>query len=289
MTRGLTAELALAAEALLAESPRWDAATGRLLWADVPAGTVHSFDPVSGVDERIPVGTEVGTVVPHAGGGQMLGVRTGFAWLRPDGALDTVAEIDQPGLRMNDGVCAPDGAFWAGSMAFDGTPGAGTLYRLGPDGVAAPRLAGVTVSNGIGFTADGARFYYADTPTLRVDVCEVDADDQTVLSRRPFVTLAEGRPDGLALDDDGCVWVAAIRSGRVLRFTPSGVLDTVVRLPEPWPTSCAFGGSDGATLFITTARTLKGERRDTPGGGGIFAVRPGVTGPAALPYRPAPP
>lgn len=284
MIRRLTADLALEAGAQLGEGPSWDARDQRLWWTDIPAATVHRFDPDEGRDEALRLDREVAAIVPHADGGHLVAAREGFAHLTPDGALTTVAAVAPEGTRMNDGTCAPDGAFWAGTIASDDHPG--TLYRLAPDGTVTPRLTGVALSNGIDFTADGTRFYYADTPTLRVDMCVLDPDDQTIVSREPFVTVDAGRPDGLTLDDDGCVWVAQIRAGRVNRYTPDGTLDTVVTLPVPWPTSCAFGGPDGRTLFITTAAVLRGEHHNATAAGALFAVTPNTTGQPTRPYRP---
>nr|WP_042187479.1 SMP-30/gluconolactonase/LRE family protein [Kibdelosporangium sp. MJ126-NF4]CEL18121.1 Gluconolactonase [Kibdelosporangium sp. MJ126-NF4]CTQ90650.1 Gluconolactonase (EC 3.1.1.17) [Kibdelosporangium sp. MJ126-NF4] len=288
MTRTLTAELAIDVQAELGEGPAWDNRDGRLLWVDIHQGLFHRYDPLSGDNTTRGLGTPIGGVVPHADGGYVAATGTGFDWLRPDGSIVPLAAVAGDGMRMNDGACAPDGAFWSGSMALDRRPGAGTLYRLGTDGVASPRLTGLTISNGIAFTPDGTCCYFIDTPTMRIDVCALDSPDQSVTSRRPFVRIPEGtgRPDGLALDDEGCVWVAMVRAGRIHRYTPAGVLDTVVTVPVAWTTSCAFGGADGRTLFITTASTLQGVSSPDEGAGGVFAVDAGVSGPAALSYRP---
>jgi sugar lactone lactonase YvrE len=96
-----------------------------------------------------------------------------------------------------------------------------------------------------------------------------------------------GVPDGLCVDDDGCVWVALWDGGAVHRYAPDGRLDRVVRLPVQQVTSCTFGGTDRSTLFITTScwQMTAQQRRMQPGAGGIFAVETGTTGPAATPWR----
>lgn len=284
MTTTLHADLVLDARADLGEGPAWDTRDGCLLWVDIPRGRLHRFHPDSGVDEVHELGTMPGAVAPHADGGYVLAIERGFAQLRDDDMV-LLADLARPGLRMNDGTCAPDGAFWAGTMAVAKTPGAGTLYRLAPDGTVEIKLTEVTISNGLAFTPDGARLYYIDTPTLRVDLFDV-TPGQDLLRRRPFVEFpaGHGRPDGLTLDNDGCVWVALFREGAVHRYTPDGVLDLVVELPIRYPTSCAFGGPCGDTLFITSAQAppdARGSRLD----GGLFAIRPGVSGPAAFAYQ----
>lgn len=110
------------------------------------------------------------------------------------------------------------------------------------------------MSNGTGWSPDGRRVYYVDSPTRRIDVFDM-GDDRLPVGRRPFATVEDGFPDGLTVDADGCVWVALWDGGAVRRYTPDGVLDRVLELPVRRPTSCAFGGADLTDLYITTART----------------------------------
>lgn len=287
MVRQLQAELLLDARAELAEGPVWDTRDDRLLWVDIHAGLVHKLDVESGVDQLIRIGSEVGAVVPRAQGGYLAAVRDGFVGVTKDGTVLPVATACGPGLRMNDGKCAPDGAFWAGTVADDQAHGVASLYRLADDGSVTVRLRGVTISNGLGFTDDG-RLYYVDTALRRVDVFDVAPATQTLDNRRTFLQFPEagGSPDGIALDNEGCVWVALWGGSAVHRYTPTGVLDMVIEVPAAHVTSCTFGGAAGDELFITTARAELTEAQldAQPLAGGLFRCRPGVTGPAATPY-----
>ena len=189
----------------------------------------------------------------------------------------------QVAVRMNDGGCDPDGRFYCGSMAYDETPGAGSLYRLDPDGTTTVVLSGVTISNGLAWSPDGTRAYYVDTPTRRVDV--FDYDPGTGLTgRRPWAVVPDGPgvPDGLTVDADGGVWTALWGGGAVCRFTGAGQLDGVVELPVPRVTACAFGGPALTTLYVTTSR-LQTDTDRYPAAGAVFAVDVGVRG---LPVRP---
>jgi sugar lactone lactonase YvrE len=87
-------------------------------------------------------------------------------------------------------------------------------------------------------------------------------------------------PDGLAVDDDGALWVGMWGGGAVHRYAPAGSLDRAVRLPAAHVTACCFGGASGDTLFVTTAAPRPSAE---PHAGALFALRPGVTGPAATP------
>ncbi|MER6510939.1 SMP-30/gluconolactonase/LRE family protein [Nonomuraea sp. NPDC001636] len=156
--------------AALAEGPRWDAATGTLLWVDIPAGHVHRLDPAGDERETIELGQPVGVAVPHASGGLMLALRDGFA-RHADGRTELVARPSEPeGNRMNDGACDRAGRFFAGTKAEDDTPGAGSLYRLAQDLTCDKVLDGVTISNGVGWSPDERLMYYVDTATDRIDV-----------------------------------------------------------------------------------------------------------------------
>ncbi|MFC9284784.1 SMP-30/gluconolactonase/LRE family protein [Streptomyces collinus] len=247
-------EVAVRAHAALGEGPTWDAATGRLLWLDVLGMRVHTYDPATGRRTVRTTEQHIGAAKPRAGGGLVLNLRDGVGLLDPDGAFRWLHHEPVAGRRANDAAVAPDGSLWAGTMRYDEAPGGGTLSRLTGAGDVRTVLPDVTVSNGTGWSPDGGLMYYADTPTRRVDVFDVDGD--TVRDRRTLVEIEEGAgfPDGLTVDAEGCVWVALWDGGAVRRYTPSGELDRVVPLPTPRTTACVFGGPDLTDLYITTAR-----------------------------------
>lgn len=263
--------------ARLGEGPCWDERTGTLLWVDIPAGLVHRLDPADGSHESIDVGQPVGAAVPRASGGLALAVRDGFAV--HDGELTVVAPVtaaEPAGNRMNDGACDRAGRFFAGTMAHDDTPGAGSLYRLDPDRRAERILDGVTISNGIGWSPDERLLYYVDTLTDRVDVFDYDPATGQVADRRLFAVLPS--PDGLTVDASGHVWVALWGGGKVVRLRPDGQLDLTVEMPATNVTSCAFGGPDLDILYVTTAW-------DGRTGGELWQRRTSFTGLPANPYR----
>ncbi len=275
-----TAELALDARAELGEGPIWDSRSSELLWVDIMAGLVHRFDPATGADTTLDIGRPVGAVVPRAAGGYALAVRDGFAVMDENG-VRLVAPVGQgrPKLRMNDGACDSNGRFWAGSMHVDEVPGAGSLYRIEPDGHVKTMLGDVTISNGIGWSPDDTVMYYVDTPTLGVDAFDYDAASCAISNRRRIVTIEEGAgsPDGLVVDAEGCVWVALWDGWAVRRYSPDGTLRGVVEVPVARVTKPAFGGAKLDELYITTAAPDAPDP-EQPHAGGIFLVRPGVRG-----------
>ncbi|GAA2523643.1 MULTISPECIES: SMP-30/gluconolactonase/LRE family protein [Streptomyces] len=249
-------EVAVRAEAALGEGPTWDPATGRLLWIDILASRVHTYDPATGRRTLRRTDQHVGAAKPRAGGGLVLNLRDGVGLLDPDGTFRWLHREAVPGRRANDAAVAPDGTLWAGTMRYDEATGGGTLSRITGDGTVDTVLDDVTVSNGTGWSPDGRLMYYVDTPTRRIDVFDHDVATGRITGRRPLAEIEEGAgfPDGLTVDADGCVWVALWDGAAVRRYTPAGDLDRVIPLPVPRVTACAFGGAGLSDLYLTTAR-----------------------------------
>jgi sugar lactone lactonase YvrE len=262
------------------ESPRLDPRTGELLWVDIKNGTVHRGRLEGGRIRTVAsydIGVPVGSIAPLAepGAGWVLAVQEGFAHLSEPGLVKPIAGGLTTGSdQMNDGVCDPQGRFWAGSQAIPRRTAA-ALFRLDTDGSVRRMLDGVTVSNGIGFTADATTMYYIDTlPHRRLEA--FDVVDGGLTGRRVVADVAGGNPDGLAVDDEGCVWVAVWDGAAVHRYSPTGHLLAVVDLPVPRPSAVCFAGT---TLLITTA--WLGLEAASPDSGRIFAAEVGVGGPPA--------
>ncbi len=288
-TATLQAEAVLAAGAGVGECPVWDDETGTLIWLDIPAGRVHRFDPRAGTDTFISAGQPVGSVALRELGGIVLALRDGFGLLDPGAAevrLVRAVELDVPENRMNDGKCDAAGRFWAGTMAFDSRPAAGTLYRLEPDLSVEPVLSELTISNGLAWSADDRTLYFVDSGAHGIDAFDYDLERGSIANRRRIIDIPpeDGLADGLTIDADGCLWVAVWNGWTVRRYAPDGELLAVAELPTARVTSCTFGGDRFDELYVTTAAEgLSPEQRLTqPHAGDLFRIRPGVRG---LPAR----
>jgi len=264
-------EIAVRANAKLAEGPRWDAAARRLLWVDIEGCELHVLE--NGQDRAIGLDAMVGAAAPTSSGGVLVALADRLALLDlADESVRTLVRLPHgPALRPNDGACDAAGRFWIGTMALDETPGAGALYRY--DASLERVLDEVTLSNGIGWTRDATRMYYIDSPVQRVDLFDFELASGRVDDRRPFVSINEsdGIPDGLTVDDEGGVWVALYGGSCVHRYDESGHLDAVLEVPAKNVTSCCFGDGDGSSLFVTTAAP----------DGNVYVTQPGVSGPPA--------
>lgn len=267
-----------------AEGPHWsdtwatDTWSG-LRWVDMLAGDIMHLCE-DGTARRIATPSPVVACVrPSVSGGSVLALEKGFGLQDADGSIQVLPALWEEDVRMNEGAVAPDGSFLCGSMAYDKSAGRAAMWRLHPDGRTERLFGGLTISNGLAFTADGARAFYTDTPTGRIDVFDwSDADG--LVERRPFADLREedGHPDGLTLDDAGRVWVAMNGGSAVLGLDADGHVAERIEVGARQVTACAFGGVDRATLFITTSRENLAADED-PQAGSLFTARPGARGP----------
>jgi len=283
---GLRWEVTAAPTAELGERPVWEASSGRLIWVDINAGQLHELDP-DGSDRVIAsAGVPVGAAAPRTAGGYVLAAADGFRLIGADGlAGPTVRPAGMPlNVRFNDGACDPAGRFWAGTAATDGQAGAGSLYRLDPDGSVTEVLPGVTESNGLGWDPSATVFYYTDSgeERSRVRAFGFDLAAGTLGGERDLIQFApgDGIADGLVVDAEGCLWIAMYGGGCVRRYSAAGELLGSYPVPVSRPTCPAFGGPDLDELFLTTAwEGLGSERRAAePLAGRLLRARPGVRG-----------
>jgi sugar lactone lactonase YvrE len=265
------------------EGPVWDAVGKRLLCVDMLAGAVIEV-ATDGSTARHELADVVAVVRPRRQGGFVAGIDRGFALLDDDLSMQRrLPDVwTDRSIRMNEGGCDPAGRFFAGSMDYESAPKRGALYRLDPDLSVHTVLTGVTISNGLEWSADGGTAYYVDTPTHGVDAIDFDAATGAFGARHTAVAIdpADGNPDGLTVDDEGCLWVALWGGSAVRRYRPTGELLATVELPVSQVTACAFGGDELATLFITTSA----DGSDEADAGRVYSCEPGVRGRPVTPF-----
>ena len=298
------ATLVLDARAELAECPLWSVAEQCLYWIDIAGRRLHRYDPATSLDRVWWVPCEPGCIALADGGGLVAALRDGFYRFYPEQSrLHKLAEApyDTLDTRFNDGRCDASGRFWAGAMYQPRTSEQAAMFCL-EQGTVRPGWGpqdglGVKVSNGLAFTADGGALFQSDTPNHVIyrfgfDAATGQVGERSVFARLPVKgeeAVYGGRPDGAAIDMEGCYWSAQYEGGRVLRFSPDGEIIGVVHVPVLRPTMIAFGGADLRTLYITSARegAAEEELARQPQAGGIFAVRLDVAGRPEPLYRDA--
>lgn len=280
----LRAELAAGPASAFGEGPLWDERDGSLWWTDIPGALVHRLDRATGDVRTTPVAQEVGAIALRASGGLVVAARDGFAVLGADGALEPLAPVHagDPAMRMNDGKVDRAGRFYASTMRFAADERSGRLLRLDPDLSVHEQAGGLLIGNGLDWSEDGRTLYFTDTMDHGIDAFDADPATGALSGRRRLFDVPEdeGWPDGFCIDDEGALWVALWKGSSVRRYTPDGELLAVVDLPVSNVTCCAFGGPGLDELWITTAAPrFAGLAAEEPLGGGVFRVRPGVTGP----------
>lgn len=276
-----TAKLIVNSGCELGEGPLWNTGESALYWTDILGAAIHRYHPATGKHEVFPVGMTVGAFAFRASGGLVLAAADRFAAWQPGQTPETLAQFAEigAGQRFNDGKVDPQGRFWAGAM---GHGAVNHLYRLDADHTSHMMLDEISISNGIGWSPDERTMYYTDTPTGEIAAFDFEPEYGAISNRRIFakVEKAIGYPDGLCVDAEGGVWSAVWDGWRVLHFDPSGALTESIDLPVQRPTSCAFGGANLDTLYITSAREglSTAELAQQPGAGALFAVQAGVRG-----------
>jgi sugar lactone lactonase YvrE len=256
VVRTVTVESVLASRARLGECPVWDSVRGRLDWIDVYNHRVHEFDPISGRDRFVDTGDVVTAIALAASGRLLVALRDRLAFLHLEyGEIEPLCRLAfaRPDTRLNDGKCDPQGRFWVGSMSQ--ARGQAALYRYDSDGTLRVMETGLTLSNGLGWSPDGATFYLTDSAAQRIYAYQFDGAAGQLHDPRVFVELDDDgvEPDGLAVDEDGVVWSALWNGWCVARFDPDGHEMGRISLPVQCPTSLAFGGPDMTDLYITSA------------------------------------
>ena len=284
-------ELVLDARNGVGESPVWRAAEQALYWVDIPVGKLFRKAMDTGELSVWQAPEMLGCIAPTASrAGWIAGAESGVFLLAPrdDDTLwfEPLAAVNHsmPGMRFNDGRCDRQGRFLAGTMMMNMAPSPrpGCVYSYQKSGGLRKLLDGFITPNGMAFSPDGRTLYLSDShPTVQsVWAFDYDLESGTPSNRRLFIDMnpLPGRPDGAAMDEDGCYWICGNDAGLIHRFTPEGKLDRSLSVPVKKPAMCAFGGAGMDTLFVTSIRPEGIDLSDQPLAGGVFALYPGVRG-----------
>ncbi|WP_087001200.1 SMP-30/gluconolactonase/LRE family protein [Rhizobium sullae] len=279
-------DLVLDAKASLGECPLWSVAEQALYFVDIKSRRIHRFDPQTGGLTTVDLSEEVGCIGLVVGGGFVAGLRSGIWLIDVDGTpVRKLADNpeDQTISRFNDGMVDPMGRFIAGTVDESREKGIAGLYRYDRNGLA--QLAdSLLTSNGVAFSPDGRRLYHADTLRYTLYTYDYEPETGAASNRQVFARFGsetdKGRPDGGAIDLEGCYWIALFEGARVQRYSPDGALLAEYPLPVKCPTMVSFGGSDMRTLYCTSARIGRSEEEleAFPLSGALFAMRTDVAG-----------
>jgi len=275
MTAGADVRVAVAAAAQLGESPVWHPGEQALYYCDIAGHQLQRFEPTSGELRHWQFDTDVASLAPLLNGQLLLAMRDGLWHFDPvsgQRARVAAAPYNPAVERFNDGKCDPQGRFWVG-----------TIYE--------PRVAGLTVCNGLAWSPNGRTIHWSDTKAHTIYAADFDAATGTLSQRRVFASFPVkqpgqpldgygGRPDGAAMDAEGCYWSAMFEGQRLIRLSPDGEVIREIALPVRCPTMPCFGGPDLRTLYITSSRENRPttELIEQPYAGCVLALEVDVPG-----------
>ena len=283
------------ARSALGESALWAPEENALYWLDQMRPEIHRLDPLSGKDVKYPLDlpAQLGGLVFDGSGGFLLAASDGISILSADMKTRTafVNPISSlPQASFNDAKCDRQGRLWAGTTDRLETEKIGRLYRIGPNGEFTSVSQDFVCSNGPSFSPDGRIMYHTLSHERIIHAYDVDPGTGEVSNRRIFAIIdpSAGVPDGSTVDSQGYLWTTHWGGWRITRYAPDGRVDRKIEMPAKNVTSCAFGGENMDTLFVTTASIEFDNGRwvfmndagfaATPIAGGIFAIEVGVQG-----------
>jgi gluconolactonase len=273
----------------LLEAPIWDEHLG-LLFADAANGGVLCLDQHGNVSTIVKHRKGIGGAVRHRSGGLVVSGRNiAYKDMSESPTIVLLDKSPENGIvGFNDITTDSKGRIYAGALGFlptetplsgiGGDKRSAPLFLIDTDGSMRILHPSVELTNGLGFSPDGSLLYHADSGSRHLYVYEV-AGDGSVANRRVFATVPEGLPDGLAVSEDGCIWLAVAHAGKVIRFSPGGSKRAEIEFPVPMVTSLCFGGFDRRDLYVVSGSEGTGKTN----AGAVFRLKTDVPGTIVTP------
>lgn len=280
------ASLEYKVEANLGEGAIWNYKTHELYWIDIEGRQLNIYNPKSKINKVLNTESRIGTVVPFTEDEALIALENGVHKIdiqTGKSNLFTDMKSELLGSRLNDGKCDPSGRFWVGSMHLEQETGKANLYTITSENILQKKIDSVTISNGIVWTSDKKTMYYIDTPTSTIKEFDYNNETGEISNGKIAVKIPIkfGFPDGMTIDEENMLWVGMWNGNAVIRFNPkTGKVISKIEVPAHNITSCAFGGENLETLYITSARIDMTEEEliKYPLAGSLFSINPGVKG-----------
>ncbi|HVM87974.1 MAG TPA: SMP-30/gluconolactonase/LRE family protein [Puia sp.] len=284
----MKAEVLYSSQCYLGEGPMWHSGRKSCFWVDIEGKKFFEYN-FSNNNKEICIRSlnhRVTFIVQDSNDNLVLGLEGGigrydlntekFTWL-----VDL--EKEKHKHRCNDGKADTKGRLWVGTLHMDFDEGAGSLYCLSENFQFTKKLGSLTISNGMAWSPDNKRFYFIDSPTNKVQSFFFDETSGNIYFEKDAIIIPKhmGAPDGMAIDEEGMLWIAQWGGFGVYRWNPhDGKLLEILEVPVPNVSSCAFVGENLDHLLITTARQDLDEEylKKYPGSGDVFLQKLSVIG-----------
>jgi len=282
----MEAELILKETDITGEGVMWHAQRESLFWVDIEGCRVHEFHPQTKAHTIFKMEQMVSTIVPDRMGNLILTLQDSIIKFNPDNEqFEKIADIeaDLPDNRCNDGKADSEGRIWIGTMNLNIKTGAGSLYCLEKGKSLRKVLTGLTIPNGLTWSADNKTFYYIDTTKHTIDRYHYNSETGEIKYAGVAIHIPSGTggADGMTIDSEGNLWVAQWGGYGVYCYNPNtGEMISKIEIPAPQVACCTFGGTSLDTLYVTTARAglSETELEKYPLSGSLFAIKLKPTG-----------
>lgn len=279
------ADVLCASQCILGESPLWHAERKCCFWSDIENGILYEYNWAHQITRYWKFNHRL-TLVLQEKGNQLilaLGAKIARFDLETEN-IEWLVDVETGSeFRCNDGACDTSGRLWVGTMHLEHKHEAGALYRIDNNLKLHIKLNNTTISNGIVWSLDNKRLYFIDSPTQVVQSFNYEKKTGDIIFEKNAILIPNemGSPDGMAIDEEGMLWIAHWGGFGLYRWNPrNGELMDKIEVPVPQVTSCAFAGDNLDYLVITTAReNMKEEElKKYPESGDVFWVKAGVKG-----------
>ena len=282
----MQAEILYPSQCILAESPFWHPERKCCYWVDIENGVLYEYNWLSKATRSWKFNAKLPLAVQGKDDELILALNAGIAKFNLESEQTKQLLDVEPlssGNRCNDGASDSEGRLWIGTMSLQHTKGAGALYCVGVDHKVQKKRGYISVSNGIVWSLDNKRMFYIDSPTQMVQSFLFEEEKGNIVFEKNAIEIPAdmGSPDGMAIDEEGMLWIAHWGGFGVYRWNPNdGKLLSKIDLPVPQVSSCAFVGDESDYLLITTARENMPPEdvKKYPESGDVFIIKTDVKG-----------
>ncbi len=272
---------------ILGEAPLYNESENAFYWSDIKDFKIYKYDLTSQKVESFQFDKTISSFAFNETNQIIATTNDGFEYLDlKTKVVQSLLDPEKylPQNRFNDGKCDSYGRYFAGTMDNNEEEITGSLYCFYGNTVE-KKESDLFVSNGLGWNKNSSKFYLTDSPKRVIYVYDYDLKTAKMSNKKVFAKIDEkdGYPDGLCIDEQDYIWSAHWHGWKITRYAPDGSIDRIIDMPIPKVTSCAFGGKDFKTLFITTASIdlSKEELEKAPLSGYTFMLDADIKGMSA--------
>lgn len=252
-------------------NPFWEAKNARIIWIDSLGGAINWCHPPlpnfanNGVSDRysfnrVDIQGLPGAIIPYRGEKFIVALRDGITLMDLDKGTRSVLSHPEPNdtlRRFSTAQIGPDNRIWVGSLRpvpMAGL-GQGRIYALDQNGRIERVLDLERGAKGMCWSPDGKYLYLTQAGSKSILRFEMDEHSGLPVNPRLFARHSgSGTPNGITIDNEGCLWAAIYGGWQVVRFDPNGQILEEIELPIPLPTGLCFGGAKQKDLYITSCR-----------------------------------